>query len=160
MTTVFAFLGFGLAVVSLLWQFKTHRDSGVRIDARFALALPEKGLAAPIGKTGPSVLAEEGEERNLLIVVHNTGRLPAVVTGTAFGTEDVMHMIEAPYPVQIDVSDEKHWSIAADEVQKLVDINRDAAKTTRDDFIATVILGNGKREHFKVSVLAVERAFQ
>lgn len=93
------------------------------------------------------------------VLVHNYGRLPAVVTGVMFGTKDSMNFVgESEVPVTLGISAERLFIIDADVVRKLIDINRNEAKQSREHFMATVILGNGKRQHFEVSVEAVERA--
>lgn len=93
--------------------------------------------------------------------VHNTGRLQAVVTGLMFGTDDIQQIVTAPsdYPVALGVSAENLWTVDAEDVRKLIEVNRDAAKKRRSKFIATVILGNGTRKHFNVNIAATEKAF-
>ncbi len=160
-TTAIALSALLLSVASILWQWKMHRDAGVRVKISFVLNLADRDSStSPIGKSGAIVRALPDEHLSLGVVVHNIGRQNAIVTSLTFGTSDAPGIVSdvQGFPVPILVSGQRSWIIDEKRVRNLIRANQGALEP-RKDLVAVLTLGNDTVVRARVSIKAVEAAF-
>jgi hypothetical protein len=151
-TLVIAVVGAAVAVFSLAWNIVSYVSSGVRVRATMTCGLlTPSGYAQwePAKHDRPYVGGVSGEPV-FGVVVQNTGRLPAVVTKVAFGTELVVipHVADGPSPAvphTINVSAQALWFVRAADVANLVRTSKMAKDKHGSDKVSFSIgLGSGK----------------
>ena len=149
-TLVIAIAGFGLGVASLVWNVVAHVATGVRVDVLLTCGYVGNGGYAhwqPSTSDRPFASGLSGAPV-FGVIVHNTGRLPAVVTNVSIGTP-VMALSQAyvgpspRLPHQIEVSADATWFMNFADIAALLDVSS-KAKTPTSQLVATVGLGSGK----------------
>jgi len=163
-TLVLAILGVVLAVVSLAWQVKTHRDGGVRVRVSFVAQLHDTAMVAAVSRNGCAVEPKGDEPRDLAVKVQNAGRQQAVVTAVYVGTKDIMQIVESSgprLPLTLAVSEESTVGyLTSEEVRTILDANAEAANTPRREVVGVVHLGNGSKASASLPVDVVEHLYR